>query len=666
MRARLCDLILPCLVLIASPAMAETTPPAVPTLQADFDAASAAVDQGHCTEAEPIFARLAADPRVKPGSLPAAMITLRRGLCRIATGDVAQGEAWVRAGLPVVEAAGPTMAPDAALGWLALARLEMSRYDHDDAAAAYRHVLALPGQGDRVDALTGLAMVTGFDGDGAALALTDRAQAIVDAVPNGHARTRSEAGVRTVRARILMNMGRYDDAAKEAEKALTLSGGLTTRVTLNDVSLRSDAAQAALLAGRRDRARELLAFTGAGRIAESPFASARVMRVPDCDEEIGLRPDDSAVVEFTIRDDGSVGNAQTVFTRGNYAIARAFARAVRGWVWQPESVARLPPFYRALIRVELHCTRSGGGLPGVATPFFKRIRQWAAPLTDNARQPGMTDLGAADALRQRAGALESAGDRIGAGTVLLAALTVDPVIRPGQQTDIDHAIALLADADMPRRASAAAMRAMILDHLAGLRGQSDGREVSLLDAADTPAIAGDALAQGTVRLEALRDHWRHRYSPREIAVLHQIADDARLDGASPLRQVALLRLAGLAASDGHLDEAQALFGRTGLAEEQCALVGDIPRLRYGGSDNDYPVDALRMGFEGWVREEFDIAANGHPVAPRTIIAYPPFVFVDGATAMARDFRYDASFRPSGKLACSARAETINFHIPSNH
>ena len=211
-------------------------------MQGDFDAASAAFEAGKCAEAEPIFARLAADLRVKPGTLPAAMIALRRGRCRIGEGDTAQGEAWVREGLPVVEQAGPDLVGDAAAGWIALARLATRNYDHDGAVEAYRHVLAMPGQADRLDALLGLAVVTAFDGDGAALPLTDHALTVVAANPAGHDRSRNEAAVRTIRARILMNLGRNDQASNEAETALTLAGGLTSRVSLNDVSLRSDAA----------------------------------------------------------------------------------------------------------------------------------------------------------------------------------------------------------------------------------------------------------------------------------------------------------------------------------------------------------------------------------------------------------------------------------------
>jgi tetratricopeptide (TPR) repeat protein len=644
-----------------------------PTLQADFDAATKAYEENRCQDAEPIFARLAASPKVKPGSLPAAMIALRRGLCHIRTGDTAQGEVWVRAGLPVVEAAGAGMAYDAQLGWMAVGRLAMRRYDHDGAVAAFDHALALPAQERRIEAMLALAMTTAFDGDGAALATIDRALAALAARGKDSGGPKEEGYVRSIRAQILMNLGRYAEAEKEGEKALSLAGGLTDRVTLEDVSLRSDVAEAALLTGKTDRARELLAYTGAGRIAQSPFAAATRMEVPECDDTVGLRPQDNAVVEFSIADDGSVGEAQTMFTRGTYATAAAFAEAVRHWAWQPETVARLPPFYRQLVRVELRCSNAGGPMPNVESPLNQRIARWADPLLGTVVAP-VAHIG--DVLRERAGPIEAAGDRVGAGVVLLRALTAMAVVPPTAAADADHAVALLDASDPAHRATAAAVRALVAARRARVQGIVSGHSMAtanaaaLIAAARQPVIAADALAADTLLMKALVERGLGRFSDADIAILHEVADDARLgtagDPGAPLRQIALLRLASLAASQGEHAQAEALFARTGLGEEQCGLIGDIPRLRSNQFDSSFPNEALRYGFEGWVREEFDIAADGHTAQQRAVIAYPPFVFVSGATQIAQALRYDPSFRPSGKLACSAKTEIVKFSIPENH
>ena len=593
------------------------------------------------------------------------MIVVRRGLCHRFDLDAAQGEAWIRAGLPVIEAAGPDMVYDAYLGWMGLALIAARRFDHDGAVVAYNRALALPGMATRVEALVGLANITAFDGDGVALGVIDRALAAVAQDPvKLSERHKQEAYIRAVRVRVLMNQGHDAEADKEAEAAISLAGGLSTfGVSGSDVELRSDAAQAALLSGHPDRARELLAYTGAGRIAQSPFVSATSMALPDCDETVGLRPDDSAVVEFSIGTDGAVQGAQTMFTRGDFATATVFADAVRHWIWQPEAVAKLPPYYRALIRVELRCSRTGGGMPGVWSMFDKRLLGWAGPMPWLDKRLSMAAR--ATAMRQRSVQVETGGDHVGAGVLLMAALAQDPIQRADAVVQAEKAVALLANADPAHRATAAALRTEMQVRQAHVHDNYRvSTEATYFAAARDPVIAADALAQDTLLLAGLGHRGGH-FSDGEIKALNQVADDTRPDAALPLRQIALLRLASLAAHDRHIEEAQALFTRTGLDSEQCSLIGDIPRL-HNNEFSNYPIDAQRMGFEGWVKEEYDITADGHTAGSRTVIAYPPFVFVAGAAQIVRSMRYDPSFRPSGKLACSAKAETIKFALPYMH
>lgn len=80
------------------------------------------------------------------------------------------------------------------------------------------------------------------------------------------------------------------------------------------------------------------------------------------------------------------------------------------------------------------------------------------------------------------------------------------------------------------------------------------------------------------------------------------------------------------------------------------------------SAGDYPMEAARMGFEGWARVEFDVDAAGHTRQQRALIAYPPFVFSDAASTMAKDFLYESSYRPGGDTACSAASQNIAFRM----
>ena len=67
-----------------------------------------------------------------------------------------------------------------------------------------------------------------------------------------------------------------------------------------------------------------------------------------------------------------------------------------------------------------------------------------------------------------------------------------------------------------------------------------------------------------------------------------------------------------------------------------------------------------MGFEGWVRIEYDIKADGNTAAQRAIVAYPPFVFREAATGIAKGLVYTQSFRPDGSAGCGGQQENVRF------
>jgi len=91
---------------------ADKPPPAAgqSSLQDDFNKASEAEQADNCAVALPIFARLAGDPRVKPGSLAAGAVAVWRGNCLIATGQIEDGVTSIQAGLPILEKAGADFA----------------------------------------------------------------------------------------------------------------------------------------------------------------------------------------------------------------------------------------------------------------------------------------------------------------------------------------------------------------------------------------------------------------------------------------------------------------------------------------------------------------------------------------------------------------------------
>jgi len=176
-----------------------------------------------------------------------------------------------------------------------------------------------------------------------------------------------------------------------------------------------------------------------------------------------------------------------------------------------------------------------------------------------------------------------------------------------------------------------------------LRRKALASRAPLLAVAAAPGLADDPLAVDTLLMIAVPTRLRNEDRAEAGRLVRRVAEDGRLPEHAPLRQLAQLWLANDALQDGDLKQAQAWFQRTGLDEQQCALIGPVPALRKTGvSGNDYPNEALAMGFEGWVQLEFNINADGSTAKARPLIAYPPLVFGDAAARMARDFRYQSS------------------------
>lgn len=82
-----------------------------------------------------------------------------------------------------------------------------------------------------------------------------------------------------------------------------------------------------------------------------------------------------------------------------------------------------------------------------------------------------------------------------------------------------------------------------------------------------------------------------------------------------------------------------------------------------GKASDFPQEAQRLGFEGWVRTSFDITPDGRTIAPRAVVAYPPFIFDDAANGIIRGARFSSTFRPDGALACSGQQQSVLFLLP---
>ena len=640
------------LALLAAAAGEAAPPPAAaPSMQQRFDEASRLAAANDCLNAIPIFEGLEADPIYRADTLPAAMIAVLKGQCQIKVGRTDEGDLAIRQGLPRLRESGDRFNIDIASALISLGDAALARVDYAGARRRYEEARALPGATAPATINLKLAQATTFDGGPEPLAYA--AEAIRQAQVLPGITNDQLAQMHTVHARILLNQGQNQAAYDEMREVLRLSGGLDLRVTLADVAMRGDLALAAKLAGDDANVRKYLAYTGAGRIAESPFERALAMDVPTCGVESGLRPEDFAVVDFAIGEDGRVIRAQTVYTRGPATVASSFAKAVQSWVWDPEALKTIKPFYRFSTRVEVRCTTAGQEVPYLMSPIGSRFRDWATRTLDLAGAMGGADLAA------RLGALAPSADparEVARRSMIMFGDAMPTLAEDRQITDV---LAIASDRAVPAETrNYLKMRQFFLRTIAkNSRGLGPAGDPAALLA--QPEIAADPLALDTLRLFAASRGIRVAGTGQE-ALLRAVATDPALPDPHPLRQAALLKLADEAAKRRDFATAEANFRATGLTEEQCALLGLAPVMqRHGG---EFPEEAYRWGFEGWVSVEFDIARDGRTAQVRPIIAYPPFVFNDGAVNAMQRSRFESSYRPGGGQACSAEQRTVVFRL----
>ncbi len=344
-------------LLLAGQTATPQAAPAKPSFQQSFDLATSAALEGRCAEAVRLFESIETAPRIARNAMVRAAIDVRKGGCLVELGRLEEGEAAVRRGLPALAGKGEDFAMEVRQAHLALGRLSAQRFDYAAAAAEYRQALEGAAGKERLRPLLALSQVLAFDQDGEALLHAGEARSI--ALADATLGKREVATVKTQYARVLLNQGRHKEAYAELKDSLRKQGGLDFKVDLADLATRSDLAIAASLNKDHDAARKYLAYTGAGRFKDTPFDRASSMQPPLCGSATGLKPEDFAIVEFSLAEEGHVLGAMPIYATGGRTAAIAFARAVADWSWKPEAIKAIPPLFRYATRVEIRCTLAG-------------------------------------------------------------------------------------------------------------------------------------------------------------------------------------------------------------------------------------------------------------------------------------------------------------------
>lgn len=627
------------------------------TVQQQFDAAGAALEAEDWAEALRILEAL--ERRLGPNghARSLAVVRVRKAQALLRLGRLDEATAALRTSLPALPADDPSLYEDRFRSFVALGRIAELRLDYRDAAAQYRAAAAISVEPVlRLGVYRGLIQTLMFYDPNAALAAADEALRIVAEAAPGEREL--EGQFRTSRGRVLLNMGRFAEARDELERATRRLGGLGLQVNLRDLIARSDLAIAALLAGDDDGARRYLALTGAGTMREAALPPVGRMPPPRCGD--GLSPDDVAVVELAIRDDGTVAAATPVYasTRGDSAVR--FARAALVWTWLPEQVQRVEPIFRTAVRVELRCTLS----PSLASPVAPHDQQesdaWAAAraipieLTParNLTEPQMrADLASAEA-------------RHGAQSPQV----LRPLMRLASRDDVPAHERV----DMLRRAAAIARAAQapsayvatIARSLAEARHEAADRGFDTppdyLALLEDPGFAGDPHVAVALHLAAADRMSANGRLDDAAAVLARAQGIAGIAAGDPLRARIAERVAAVEMARGNADAAAAAWRSFPDGTLTCPV---RPTLLSGrGTNRDFPNEALAWGFEGWAMSEAQVGADGRPQPVRTVTSYPPFVFSRATERMIARFRFAPAFAPGGR-ACATFNQRVIYRLP---
>lgn len=624
------------------------------TVQQLFDAGAQASDAKDYAGALAIFETLEKRVAKTPRSL--AIVRLRKGLALIELRRFDEARSAVEQALPMLPADDESLAEDRMQGALQMGRILRSQLDYESALPYFDKAgKDARSPVDQLVVLAGKIDIQTFLDPAAAEATVREADALLASMttPNPVA----AAQFVTAKGRLLMNIGRFAEAEKELSKAVRSLGGLTLKVDYNDLVSRSDASIAAMLAGHKAVARNYLVYTGAGRLGKQDFARGADMPFPTCGEE-GVQPDDVAVVEFGIADDGHVSYARPIYASRGGPVALVFARAVANWAWQAEDVKDIPLLFRMVTRLELRC-ETPNPERSMLPPARRAFDHWIESKTSGYFEASApTQAAQIEMLRAELSRRKSTdgGSSITLAPVL-AQLLGNPTLAAYEAAGYGKELVSLLSA-----AGAPPMARLYGDALlAEARRQQASRYGSLVLPVEN--YAGDPEAEALAQLLVF-DSGRAWQRSRNRDVLDRIIGDSRLSNEDPAKVAALVRRANLSAANKDFAAAQKDFEATGLDEQQCSIVDARPSLRGSiGSSSDYPMDMVMAGVEGWTMVQFDVDAKGGTLGQRSLVSYPPFIFSDAGRKMVSRAHYEQSYRPTGMPGCGGLTQTISFRMP---
>lgn len=646
-RALLTALVL--LAAVPAPGIAQSS------VQSQFEAGEKALATRNPAQALAVFEGLERQlmGSAKPSPRNLALVRVRLAEARLMTGDYDTAQGLTSSALPALGSEADKAVRFDALRLLA--RAEELNLDLAAAERHYREALAIEGVGDeqvRRGVAAAAARVTIFSDPARAVR---ELEALSNEAKGGETREAKEgdAAYWGLLARARLNAGDLPGAEKAIDRAVSLAGGLTRTVSITDIALRSDAALIALQRGDTDKARRYLAYSGTGVLdRKDELVFPAELALPPCGGEIGLKPDDWAIVQFALADSGRVVAAEPILsTRGGF-VAVEFAKSAREWAWTSESARQVPTFFRNAVRVQVRCTTA---------PETQPVSSLAQPaLADWVKAIG-APVAEAYAARDTRAALAAAVARHGPSSAslapFLARVTADPT---SSEKEKDDAGRQLLDLVVVHKAPAEAI-AYVASNALPWDSYTRPRKPDPLDAVIAwPQIRSSARALAYLDLiRADRKMKLKDWSTAEAMLTQLTSPAGGLAKDDMIRTAASVRLASMAAAAGDRANAVKWFEASGLDPSQCALVDASPTpIRRGGSSKDYPDQV--QGFNALVITEFDITTAGTTAKVRPIFSYPPEMFNAAATGIIERSKYAPTYRPDGAPGCTGYRDRVRF------
>ena len=657
------------LLLLASPAAGQA-------LQQQFDAAQALLDKGDARGAAAAYRsvlRQMPKATADPKNRTVAIIRSGLGQALLLMGDTRGAMTTFEQALPAMPEATPADRQAMASVLQYLGRLHELNGDYPKAREALQRSLAMSAypadhQVTMVTQLT-LARVSVFDQPALAIRTLDAALPALHAKLVGAEKgpARDTLGeIYALRGRVHLNRGEFAEARSWYQKGLSLAGGLSRSLSISDTRIRSDMAIVHHLLGEEEEVPRYLAYTGAARGKAEDIGYGADTPLPACGALTGIEPADMAIVEFGISSEGRVVGIQPVYAT-RPAVAAEFARAVGKWSWRAEAAAKLDPFWRSAIRIELRCSNAGS-TPKLSDSLHPTPSEWVKT-QGAAFEVTLPDAEALPVLRRElATRIARHGETSPQVLALLVALASNAAIGEAERLDMLQRAAatgaaigappevrIWADVALARAAPQVTTRGAWLSQARATLSEV----VRRYDAAGPSSALAAAFAR--MELAATYDR-RARGEADQLYSEVTSLPIAVLPDAHPIRQTALLQLASNAAAVSRDADAAALAQATGLTAEQCALA-DVRPVRAGGriSYTDFPSKALNWGLNGFIEVSYDIGVDGRPLNARTVMAYPPFVFSEATPAAVEKLRFQPFAAVGSKIGCVDRLQRVRFN-----